>query len=181
MARKYARRDDRISDNLLYKKKRINWKCVLEEVKSALLWFKELGVTPTLRTMFYRLVSKEIIPNTEQSYKSLSSIIVKARKSRDIPWDSFSDQGRQVLFGTEEYVSPEQFIEIGIDYLRKASHAYMIPRWHSQKNYVEVWIEKQALADTFVSFLLNRQVNVVVNRGYASWSFLYENCERLAK
>jgi hypothetical protein len=59
---------------------RTNWKEVIEEVKSSLLWFKQLGVIPTLRTMFYRLVSMEIISNTEQSYKSLSSTMVKARK-----------------------------------------------------------------------------------------------------
>lgn len=46
---------------------------------------------------------------------------------------------------------------------------------------MEIWIEKQALADTFVSFLQNRQVNIVVNRGYAGWSFLYENCKRLRR
>ena len=46
------------------KKNRTNWKEVIEEVKSSLLWFKQLGVIPTLRTMFYRLTSMEIIPNT---------------------------------------------------------------------------------------------------------------------
>jgi hypothetical protein len=150
---------------------RTDWKEVIKEVKSSLLWFKHLGVIPTLRTTFYRLVSMEIIPNTEQSYKSLSSITVKARKSGEIPWDCFSDQGRQVLIGLEEYTSPEDFVEIGVDYLKNAKRKYTIPRWHNQKYYVEVWIEKQALADTFVSFLQDRQVNIVVNRGYAGWSF----------
>jgi hypothetical protein len=131
--------------------------------------------------MFYRLVSMEILPNTEQAYKSLSSTMVKARKSGEIPWDCFSDQGRQVIVGLEEYTSPENFVEIGVDYLKNAPSIYTIPRWHNQKHYVEVWIEKQALADTFVSFLRNIQVNIVVNRGYAGWSFLYDNCKRLRR
>jgi len=38
---------------------------------------------------------------------------------------------------------------------------------------------KQALADTFASFLKSRDVRIVVNRGYSGWSFLYENCMRL--
>ena len=160
---------------------RTDWKQVIEEVKSSLIWFKQLGIIPTLRTIFYRLVSLEIIPNTEQSYKSLSSTIVKARKSGEIPWDCFSDQGRHVLIGLEEYTSPEDYIDIAIDYLKNAPRRYTIPRWHNQKHYVEVWIEKQALADTFVAFLQTRQVNVVVNRGYAGWSFLYENCRKLGR
>jgi hypothetical protein len=160
---------------------RTNWKEVIEEVKSSLIWFKQLGVIPTLRTMFYRLVSMEIIPNTEQSYKSLSSTMVKSRKTGDIPWDCFSDQGRQVLVGLEEYTSPDDFVEIGVDYLKNASLRYTIPRWHNQKHYVEVWIEKLAHGDTFILILGDRHVNIVVNRGYAGWSFLYENCKRLRK
>ena len=56
---------------------------------------------------------------------------------------------------------------------------YTVPRWHKQPQYVEVWIEKQALADTFISFLKERQVKVAVNKGYASWTFLYDNHKRL--
>jgi hypothetical protein len=46
---------------------------------------------------------------------------------------------------------------------------------------VEVWIEKQSLADTFASFLQTKQVNIIINRGYAGWSFLFENCKRLRR
>ena len=91
---------------------RTNWKEVIKEVKSSLLWFKQLGIIPTLRTIFYRLISLEIIPNTEQSYKSLSATVVKARKSGEIAWNCFSDQGRHVLIGLEEYTSPEDFARI---------------------------------------------------------------------
>jgi hypothetical protein len=160
---------------------RTNWSKVIDEVKSSLTWFQSYRVPrPSLRTVFYRLVSLEIIPNTKQSYKSLSSVTVNARKSGELPWDCFSDQGRQVLGNFEEnYKSPEQFIQQGITFIKNASQSYTVPRWYKQPQYVEVWIEKQALADTFVSFLKDRQVKVAVNRGYASWSFLYENCKRL--
>jgi hypothetical protein len=66
-----------------------------------------------------------------------------------------------------------------IDLIKNASQDYTVPRWYKQPRYVEVWIEKQALADTFSSFLKGRDVRIVVNRGYSGWSFLYENCMRL--
>lgn len=161
---------------------RIDWDAVVKEVSSALPWFEERGIRPTLRTMFYRLVSLEIIPNTEQVYKSLSSTTVKARKKGKLPWDSFSDEGRLVLgHFQEEYRSPNQYLQLCINLLKNASQTYTIPRWYRQPNYVEVWIEKQALADTFSSFLEGRDVKIVVNKGYAGWSFLYENCKRLNK
>jgi len=54
----------------------IDWKSVVDYVKRELSWFIEHDITPTLRTLFYRLVSLEIIPDTSQ----LSSATVKARK-----------------------------------------------------------------------------------------------------
>jgi hypothetical protein len=61
----------------------------------------------------------------------------------------------------------------------RASRTYEIPRWYNQLHYVEVWIEKQALADTFSSFLRGRDVHIAVNKGYSSWTFLHDNCMRL--
>jgi len=159
---------------------RIDWKGVVDRINRELPWFLERGIKPTLRTLFYRLVSLQIIPNTDQAYKQLSSTTVKARKEGRLPWDAFSDEGRLVLAEfTEKYQTPEQYVQLRIDLLKNASQNYSVPRWYKQPHYVEVWIEKQALAATFSSFLRGRDVRIVVNRGYSGWSFLYENCMRL--
>ena len=159
---------------------RIDWKGVVDRINRELPWFLERGIKPTLRTLFYRLVSLQIIPNTDQAYKQLSSTTVKARKEGRLPWDAFSDEGRLVLAEfTEKYQTPEQYVQLRIDLLKNASQNYSVPRWYKQPHYVEVWIEKQALAATFSSFLRGRDVRIVVNRGYSGWSFLYENCIRL--
>ena len=161
---------------------RIDWKNVVEFVKQELPWFLERDITPTLRTLFYRLVSLEVIPNTSQAYKQLSSITVKARKTGKIRWDSFSDEGRLVLADfAEDYRTPEEHVQVGIDFLKNASQNYNVPRWYKQPNYVEVWIEKLALADTFSSFLEDQDVKIGIDRGYSGWSFLYENCMRLQR
>jgi hypothetical protein len=159
---------------------RIDWKSVVDRVKFELPWFRDRDIKPTLRTLFYRLISLEVIPNTSQAYKQLSSVTVKARKTGKLRWDSFSDEGRLVLMDfIEEYRTPQQFVQVGIDFLKNASQNYTVPRWYKQPHYVEVWIEKLALADTFSSFLKGRDVRITVNRGYSGWSFLYENCMRL--
>lgn len=157
-----------------------DWKSVIDRVKQELPWFVERDITPTLRTLFYRLVSLEVIPNTKQAYKQLSSVCVNARKSGKIPWNSIADEGRLVLADfEEEYQTPEQYVQLHIDLLKEASQNYVVPRWYKQPHYVEVWIEKQALADTFSSFLKGRDVRIVVNKGYSGWSFLYKNSIRL--
>ena len=132
---------------------RIDWKSVVERVKFELPWFRDRDIKPTLRTLFYRLISLEVIPNTSQAYKQLGSVTVKARKAGRLRWDSFSDEGRLVLKDfIEEYQSPDQFVQVGIDFLKNAAQNYTVPRWYKQPHYVEVWIEKLALADTFFLF-----------------------------
>jgi hypothetical protein len=162
---------------------RIDWDLVVIDVKNALPWFIEQGITPTLRTMYYRLVSLEIIPNTKSSYKTLSKICVNARKKGLLPWDAFVDEGRYIVTNDTDcdYQTPEEFVQTLVDYLKNAHKIYNVPRWHSQKNYVGIWIEKQALADTIESFLEDRGVNIAVNKGFAGWSFIYDNCKRLQK
>ncbi len=41
------------------------------------------------------------------------------------------------------------------------------------------WIEKDALTTTFVSILEDRQIRVVINRGFSSVAFAHMDFERL--
>jgi len=146
-------------------------------------WFKERKIRPTLRTLFYRLSSPplEVIPNTENAYKRLSKVLVKERKEGRIPWDAIADKVRLVVTNFDDrYETPEEYIQHGINFLKNAHDSYTIPRWYNQKHYVEAWVEKLELTDTFESFLEGRDVRVVPNAGFASWTFLYENFKRLA-
>jgi hypothetical protein len=165
---------------------RINWRLVVREhVIPALEWFeeKQRRTPPTLRTLFYRLYSLNVISNTENTYKRLSKVLVKERKDGNIPFDAIADEsGRLVLCNFNDvYESPEKYIQRGINHIKNASTFYKVTRWYGQKHYVEVWIEKQALADTFESFLQGMDVRIIVNKGFASWTFLYENAQRLER
>jgi hypothetical protein len=51
-------------------------------VEEALEVFKQYDSALTLRQLYYRLVSKRLIPNTINSYKRLSRIMVKAASRR---------------------------------------------------------------------------------------------------
>ena len=161
---------------------RLKWKIIKNDIINSVLWFQEHGITPSLRSIFYRLVSLGIIPNTETVYKRLSSVTVELRKSNKLSWNSISDESRLVIKNFDErYISPTKYVDEIINLIKDAHNQYKIPKWHKQPHYVEVWIEKQALADAVQSFLKDKQVVIVVNKGYAEWSFLYKNCNRLSK
>lgn len=56
----------------------------------------------------------------------------------------------------------------------------MIPRWYKQPEYVEIWVEKNAMAGVFSSVLTkSRQVRIVPNGGWSSESFMKDNLNRL--
>jgi hypothetical protein len=162
---------------------RINWnKTIMPAIKERLNAFNQRGITPTLRAMFYALVSLRVIPNLQPQYQYLSHFTARARENGELPIDCFADQSRRIIQDfNDTYETMEEYIGRGISHLENATHDYVkgIPRWHGQPHYVEVWIEKDALSGTFKSILGNRQVKIVPNRGFSSISFSHENIERL--
>lgn len=106
--------------------------------------------------------------------------IVEARKEGRISWDALSDGTRYVI-GDYDYRSPDDYVGLGIRYLKHAPNKYLnsIYRWHKQPKYVEVWIEKDAMSGVFKKYLELLHVRVVINKGYSSWTALYQNCQRL--
>jgi len=92
----------------------------------------------TLRQLYYQLVSRNVIPNTEKSYKNLSTLVSDARLAGKMDWNAIEDRVR-VPRMSSEWGSVSELVE-------DALAAYRRPRWAGQRNYVELWVEKDALA-----------------------------------
>ena len=124
----------------------------------------------TLRQLYYRLVAAGIIENRQREYKRLGTVMTTARKSREIPVEAFCDL-------TRESKDPYGWGTLA-DYLITARKAYKRLRWQAQPAYVEVWVEKQALATIFAPICEDWQARLVICRGYPSVSCVYEAAER---
>jgi hypothetical protein len=48
-------------------------------------------------------------------------------------------------------------------------------------HYIHAFLRHHKFPDMWHTFLQDRDVRIVVNKGYASWTFLYKNAERLAE
>src|SRR5262245_46103555 len=92
----------------------------------------------TIRHLFYRLVGLRIIEKTEQAYKSLCGHLSRWRRSGQIPWDAFADS-------TCWHIQEPTFDGIK-DALQRTREIYRRDLWATQPYYVEVWIEKDAIA-----------------------------------
>jgi hypothetical protein len=70
---------------------RINWPDVVAHAADIVYSY---STSVTLRQLFYRLVSEQVIPNTTAAYKGLSSKTAEARRDGDFP--DLIDRGRKI-------------------------------------------------------------------------------------
>lgn len=124
----------------------------------------------TLRQLFYRLVSAEIVNNARSDYQKLSRITSRARERGEIPFEWIVDRSRPEI---EPYVfdNPQQ-------YLKSVSHGYARDHWQDQPAYVEIWTEKDSLTGSIEDVTLELGVPVRVGRGFVSVSRAHEIAER---
>ena len=142
-------------------------------VEEALEVFKQYDSALTLRQLYYRLVSKRLIPNTINSYKRLSRIMVKAREQRDVPVNCLEDRSRRILGrGDTGYTSAEEFLRRRIAGLRESYKEFTMPMWDDQPNYVLVSLEKDALSRLMSDIANQYSVRTFPTRGYPSFTYV---------
>jgi hypothetical protein len=150
----------------------IHWKNMDSEIIRVMDHLKEFGFSePTVRAVYYVLGSENKLPLTNTGYKSLDAKIVQMRKDGVIPWGFFAiKRGRS--YEAVPYFSPKDWADASIKELKEASKDYQFPRWLGQKNYVEVWIEKDGLLGALRSWLAESDVTVRAPQGYGAWEFI---------
>ena len=119
----------------------------------------------TVRHLFYRLVGLNVIPKTELAYKALCSHLSRWRKAGEVPYNAFSDS-------TRWYIKPPMFDGIA-DALTRTRESYRRNTWAKQPHYVEVWVEKDAIAGVIDDVTNEWGVPLFVCRGFASLSSMY--------
>lgn len=120
------------------------------------------GYTLTLRQLYYQFVSRNLIPNTERSYKNLGTVITKGREAGLIDWDGIEDRARE-HHGV--YINEE---EGGV--LDGLEQHLALDRWAAQDHYIEVWVEKEALGNVIERPCRRWRVSFMACKGYLSAS-----------
>ena len=129
------------------------------------------GFRLTLRQLYYQLVVRNTIPNTERSYQRLSRTVSAARLAGMIDWGAIEDRTREPRM-PKQWESPEALMEIAID-------GYRLPRWEGQEFHVELWVEKDALAGVLRPIATQYHIPLMVNRGYSSLTAMHDAYERV--
>lgn len=129
------------------------------------------GFDLTLRQLYYQLVSKAIIPNSEKSYKNLGETINKARLAGLIDWNHIVDRTRNVRV-VSTWEDPSKIINA-------TARGYRTDKWKNQDYHVECWIEKDALVGVIEGVCHEMEINHFSCRGYTSQSEMWGAAQRL--
>lgn len=147
---------------------------VLIETANAIIdEYIDAGYILTLRQLYYQLVARDIIANTQKEYKRVGSIFNDARLSGLMSWTAIEDRTRNLKARTS-WESPSEI-------LRASAAGYFEDIWASQPTYIECWIEKEALAGVFEGACYDLRVPFFSCRGYVSQSEMWNAGMRLVR
>ena len=125
----------------------------------------------TVRQVYYRLVASGAVEKTENEYKRTVRLLTAMRRERAVPMPWIADYTRWIRKPTT-FDSPEHA-------LRATARLYRRKLWANQAAYVEVWLEKDALAGVVIDETDPYDVPLMVTRGYPSVSFLHTAAEAI--
>ena len=143
---------------------------LIDRINSVITEYQAQGYSLTLRQCYYQLVARGIIPNNERSYKNSGNLINDARLAGLIDWNAIEDRTRN-LQRLSHWNSPKEIIE-------SASYQYRRDIWKNQDYYVEVWVEKEALANVVGRVANELDVPYFCCRGYVSQSEMWSSAQR---
>lgn len=133
--------------------------------------FADQGYEITLRQLYYQFVAADLIPNKQESYDRLGSIVNKARLAGLMDWRHIVDRERN-LQGLSHWENPASVIS-------SAAYGYRLDHWVDQDTRVEVWVEKQALIDVIGRAANRADVDFFACKGYVSQSEMWRAARRI--
>jgi hypothetical protein len=112
------------------------------------------------------------VENAESGYAKVQTDLVEMRRSGQLPYRWLADNTRWQR-RPQTYSSIQRALEDTARFYRKSL-------WDDAGSYVEIWLEKDALAGVVMPVTSEYDVPLMVARGYASLSFLHSAAETIA-
>jgi hypothetical protein len=146
-------------------------KAEMVERRSALYTIVGEQQPMTVRQVFYQATVRGVIEKTEGGYAKVQTLLADMRRDGELPYEWLADNTRWMRKPTT-FKGPEHALLRTAKFYRKSL-------WDEAGAYVEVWLEKDALAGVVVDVTSEYDVPLMVSRGYASLSFLHSAAENM--
>jgi hypothetical protein len=127
----------------------------------------------TVRQVFYQATVLGVVEKSEAGYTKVQTDLVQMRRSGLLPYDWLADNTRWQR-------RPRTYNGVQAA-LQETAKLYRKSLWAGADAYVEIWLEKDALAGVISPVTYLYDVPLMVARGYASLSFLHTAAEYISE
>jgi len=180
---------------IIYKEKRFRGptKDLIDQANEIIEEYAAQGFDLTLRQLYYQFVARDLFPedrrwrrvtatgkwvrdpdgtkNADPNYTWLGGILNDGRLAGCVDWDCIVDRTRN-LRKLGSWRTPAEYI---------MPNSFHLDMWKTQKEYCEVWIEKEALVGVIVDVCRRWDVPYFACRGYVSQSESWRAGQRIAR
>lgn len=139
---------------------------LIRTMTNIIIDYVEQGFRLTVRQLYYQLVARDVIPNNERSYKSVTSLVNDARLAGLIDWDVIEDR-------TRAFVRRQRW-DSGRDILHAVANSFHMDMWANQNARPFMIVEKEALVGVLEPTCRKLDIPLLAARGYPSVSVLRE-------
>jgi hypothetical protein len=144
---------------------------MLQVITNILEGYRKQGFKLSLRQLYYQLVARDYIPNTQRSYKNIGVLVSNGRLAGVLDWEMIEDRNRETV-SLSHWEDPAEIVAA-------AARQFRIDMWANQPYHVEVMVEKDALSGVLEPVCNELDVSITANKGYSSSSTMYEIGKRL--
>jgi hypothetical protein len=127
----------------------------------------------TVRQVFYQATVRGLVEKSEAGYAKVQTDLTVMRRASHLPYGWLTDSTRWQR-KPRTFNSPQQA-------LAETARFYRKDLWADAECYVEIWIEKDALAGVIWPITSLFDVPLMVARGYSSLSFLHGAAEAISE
>jgi hypothetical protein len=142
------------------------------DLRVQLFGIVQTGHPMTVRQVFYQAVNHGLIRKTETEYKrTIVRLLAEMRRDGELPFGWIADNTRWMR-KPRTHASLDGFLTSAAQHYRRAL-------WDDQDDYVEIWLEKDALSGVVYNVTAPWDVPLMVTRGYPSITYLHDAAESI--
>jgi len=153
-------------------KRRRATKAEMEERAEFFLAYAAEHGPVTVRGLYYQAEVAEIpgIDKTENGYTKVQRQVLALRRAGRMPYKHIADATRWMR-------KPTTYDSVR-DALEATAYLYRRSLWRDAPEYVETWLEKDAIAGAIYPVTEENDVALMVTRGFCSETFAFESIEQ---
>ena len=138
----------------------------METLRSAIYAVAEIDRPVSIRHIFYRMVTQNLVEKSNKGYQQLQKATVDMRDTKALPYSWIEDSSRHAYWNTG-------YAGVG-NYAEAAASLYRRDYWDSTDLLVEVWCESRSLAGVLGQVCREYVVPLFPSSGFSSLSFTYQ-------